>query len=195
MQKYDYININNLFKNSGGFKMKNYVIYDDTYLGPGSLIVCKEKNKIIKFLKIFIMNNYGFPNYGLRAFSIFGKDNPDNEFTVIDFVFTDEDTENNLYKVFHSLYKDLNGKKIETIDKFYQGRNSFSLREENNTITLSISKDIYGVKDATDFIDINIGDEVTCESYQTIEQFYNQLLNSNNAKTEDINQLVLSHIK
>ena len=175
--------------------MKNYVIYDDTYLGPGSLIVCKEKNKIIKFLKIFIMNNYGFPNYGLRAFSIFGKDNPDNEFTVIDFVFTDEDTENNLYKVFHSLYKDLNGKKIETIDKFYQGRNSFSLREENNTITLSISKDIYGVKDATDFIDINIGDEVTCESYQTIEQFYNQLLNSNNAKTEDINQLVLSHIK
>ena len=177
--------------------MQNYVMYDDTYLGPGFLIVCKEKNKIIKFLKIFIMNNYGFPNYGLRAFSIYGKDNPDNEFTVIDFVFTDGDTKNNLYKIFQSLCIDLNGKKIETIDKFYQGRNSFSLREENNTITLSIAKDIYGVKDATDFIDINIGDEVTCESYQTIAQFYNQLLNSNveKAKTEDINQLVLSRIK
>ncbi len=108
-----------------------------------------------------------------------------------------DDTKNNLYKIFQSLCLDLNGKKIETIDKVYQGRNSFSLREENNTITLSIAKDIYEVKDATDFIDINIGDEVTCESYQTIAQFYNQLLNPNieKAKTEDINQLVLSCIK
>ena len=132
---YVYINIKNFVRNSGGFKMQNYVMYDDT--------------------------------------------------------------KNNLYKIFQSLCLDLNGKKIETIDKVYQGRNSFSLREENNTITLSIAKDIYGVKDATDFIDINIGDEVTCESYQTIAQFYNQLLNPNieKAKTEDINQLVLSCIK
>ncbi len=137
--------------------MQNYVLYDDIYLGPGFLIVCEEKSKIIKFLKIYIMNDYGFPNYGIRAFSIFGKDNPDKEFTIVDFDFTD-DTENNLYKIFHSLCIDLNGKKVETIDKFYQGRNSFSLKEENNTVTLSIAKDVYGVKDATDFIDINIGD-------------------------------------
>lgn len=178
--------------------MKSYVLYDDSYLGPGFLIICKEKDKIIKFLKIFIMNNYGFSNYGLRAFSIFGKDNPDQEYTIIDFNFTDtDDVENNLYRIFHKLCIDLNGKKVETIDKFYQGRNNFSLKEENHIVTLSIFKDVYGVKDATNFVDINMGDVTTCDNYQAIAKFYNQLLNSNvkEAKKGDINQLVLSRLK
>ncbi len=38
---------------------------------------------------------------------------------------------------------------------------------------------------------------MTCNSYQAIAKFYNQLLNSNvkKAKTEDINQLVLTRMK
>ena len=143
------------------------------------------------------MTNYGFPNYGLRAFSIFAKDNPNKEFTVIDFTFTEDNTPSGLYKIFHTLCLDLGGKKIATIDKFAQGQNSFSLKEENHSITLSIAKDIYGVKDTTDFIDINIGDEMTCDSYQAIAKFYNHLLDSNvkKAKTEDIDQLALLRIK
>lgn len=178
--------------------MKNYVLYDDSYLGPDFLIICKEKDKIIKFLKIFIMTNYGFSNYGLRSFSIFGKDNPDQEYTIIDFNFTDtDDVENNLYRIFHKLCIDLNGKKVETIDKFYQGRNNFSLKEENHIVTLSIFKDVYGVKDATDFVDINIGDETTCDNYQAIITFYNDLLKSDikESTEEDIKKLVLSHLE
>ena len=177
--------------------MKNYVFYDDSYMGPGFFIISKEKDNIIKFIKIFIMDNNGFPNYGLRAFSIFGKDKPDNEFTVIDFVFTDDDTKNNLYEIFHSLCIDLNGKKIETIDKFYQGRNSFSLKEENHTIILSVARDVYGVKNVTDFIDINIGDEMTCDNYKAITTFYNELLNCDikELNEKDIKQLAFLHLK
>lgn len=177
--------------------MKNYVLYDDTWLGPGFFIISKDENKIINFLKIFVMNNYNFPNYGLRAFSIFGRDNPNDEYTIIDFTFTENNTESNLYKIFYRLCTNLNGKKIETIDKFRQGKNWFSLKEENHIVTLSIAKDIYGVKDATDFIDINIGDEITCDDYQSIAIFYSQLLNSTAkmAKTDDIKQLVLSRLK
>ncbi len=91
----------------------------------------------------------------------------------------------------------MNGKKVETIDKFYQGRNNFSLKEENNIVTLSIFKDVYGVKDATDFVDINIGDETTCDNYQAIITFYNDLLKSNikESTEEDIKKLVLSHLE
>ncbi len=178
--------------------MKNNVLYDDTYLGPGFLIITKENDEVVKFLKIFIMNNYGFPNYGLRAFSIFGKDNLDKKYTIIDFDFTDTmDTKNNLYKIFNDLYIALKDNKVETIDKFYQGTNSFSLKKVNNIVTLSVFKDVYGVKNATDFIDINIGDETTCNNYQAIDSFYKQLLNSDIKKSnqKDIKQLILSRLK
>ena len=142
------------------------------------------------------MNNFGFPNYGLRAFSIFGKDNFDKKYTVIDFTFRDNE-KNNLYKIFQSLSISLNGNHVETIDKFYQGNNYFSLKEENRAVTLSIVKDIYGVKDATDFIDINIGDEMTCKNYHTITKFYNELINFKTvqATEEEIKQLLLTRQK
>ena len=104
--------------------MKNYVLYDDTYLGPGIFIINKENNKIVKFLKIYIMSNYGFPNYGLRVFSINNNDNLKQEYSVINFNFTKtDDIKNNLYKIFYNLCIDLNGEKIETIDRFKQGQN------------------------------------------------------------------------
>ena len=138
--------------------MKNYVLYDDRYLGPGFLIINKKNEEITKFLKIFIMNDYGFPNYGLRTFSIFGSDDSDEEYTIIDFTFTD--TKNDLYKIFHNLCVNLNGNPIKTID-------------------------------------INIGDETTCENYNAITTFYDQLVASQSKKaTEaDIKQLSLTRLK
>ncbi len=178
--------------------MKNYVLYDEKYLGPGFLIITKDEGKIIKFFKIFIINNYGFPHYGLRAFSIFGKDNPDTDYTTIDFTFKDSGfMEKNIYKVFHHLCIELNNNQVETIDEFNQGKNYFSLKETDDTVTLTIAKDVYGVKNATDFVDINIGDENTCIHYQAIAMLYNQFLKLNVklAKKEDIKQLVLLRLK
>ena len=178
--------------------MKNYVLYDDTYLGPGIFIINKENNKIVKFLKIYIMSNYGFPNYGLRAFSIYNNDNLKQEYSVINFNFTKtDDIKNNLYKIFYNLCIDLNGEKIETIDRFNQGQNYFSLKEENGMITLSIFKDVYGVKHTTDFIDINLGDEMTCENYLAIATLYNKLLNINmkDASNTEIKKLLLTNLK
>ena len=176
--------------------MKNYALYDDTYLGPGILIVSKENDNIVKFLKIFTMSDNGFPNYGLRAFSILEKDKIDKEFTTIDFTFTSTDTdENDLYEIFKNLCISLNDQKVETIDKFSQGKNHFSLKEDNHKVILTIFKDIYGVKDITNFTNINIGDDITCDNYQAIAKFYNNLLNSNikEANNNDIKKLVLIH--
>ena len=177
---------------------KNYIIYDETYLGPGFFIVNKQGNEIVKYLKVFIMNKQGYPNYGLRAFSIHAKDNPDDEYNTIDFTFRDlEDDENGLYQVFTKLCINLNGETIETIDKFYQGRNHFSLNENSRVVTFSIAKDVNGVKDATDFIEINIGDDMTCRNYTAIAEFYNHLVNSQvkNATEKEIKQLLLTKLK
>lgn len=178
--------------------MKNYVMYDDKYLGPGYLIVSKENDKIIKFLKIYTMDGYGFRSFGLRAFSIFGKDNPAKEYTIIDFNFNpNDDKENNLYKIFHILCQSLNGKKVKTIDKFYQGKNHFSLKEDDNSVTLLVAKDVYGVRNATDFIDINIGDDISCEDYRAIATLYMQLANSKSKEADrgDIEELLLTRIR
>lgn len=177
---------------------KNYILYDEAYLGPGFFVINKQNSETVKFLKIFIMNNQGFPNYGVRAFSVYGKDNPDNEYTTIDFMFRDiEDDENGLYHAFNNLCRNLNGAPIETIDKIYQGGNHFSLSENGRVVTLSIEKDIYGVKQATDFIDINIGDDMTCTNYSAISTLYNQLANSQTkqATEEDIKRLLLTRLK
>lgn len=177
--------------------MKNFVLYDDTYLGPGIFIINKKNDELIKFLKIFIMNDQGFPTYGFRAFSIYGKDDPNKDYNVIDFTFQDNDDDKNLYNAFNDLCMNLNGSQIETIDKFYQGGNYFSLKENNHIITLSVFKDIYGVKNATDFIDITIGDEMTCDSYLEVSIFYNKLLNFavKQTKEEDIKKLVFKYMK
>ena len=154
--------------------MANYILYDESYLGPGFFIINKKDNKITQFLKLYIIGNNGFPNYGLRAFCLNNPDNPDKKYNIIDFTFTKDD-QNGLYKIFRDLCLSLNDSKITTIDKYYQGENHFYLKEKNDTIILTIAKDIYGVKDATIFTDINIGDDMTCQNYPAIYTSYNQL--------------------
>ena len=174
--------------------MENYLLYDDTYLGPGYFIISKENKEIRKFLKIFIMNEQNCPSYGLRAFGVDGKDNPNNDYTIIDFSFP-KDT--NLYNIFYKLFLSLNGKDINTIDKFNEGNNHFSLKEVNEAVILSIYKDIYGINEVSDFIDLNLGDDLTCPYYAEIATFFNDLAKANvkKANEEDIEELRLKHLK
>lgn len=172
---------------------KNYIFYDETYLGPGFFIINKQEDEIAKYFKIYIMNNQGFPSYGIRAFST-EKNKAEDDFETIKFTFRDiEDYENGLYKAFIDFYYALHEKTIETIDKFNQGRNQFCVGKNNHLVALFVTKDIHGVKDATNFIDINIGDNVTCENYMAIANFYKQLckLETKDATEEEIQQLLL----
>jgi len=154
---------------------KNYMFYDDSYFVPGYLIVTKKNDEIIKFLKIYVINSNGFPTYGVRAFSIYGRDNPDCEFNSIEFIFSDkEDNKNGLFDIFTNFCKNIDGK-IETSDTFCHGRNNICLSTNGEVTKFIISKDIYGVKNSTDFIDVNIGDNYTCKNYDAIVNFYKDL--------------------
>ena len=178
---------------------KNYVLYDDKYLGEGYFIINEVDNEIVKFIKIYTINNNGFPHYCLRAFSVDAKDAYDSDYTDIEFTFKSaEDFDNGLYAIFLELAKNVGGN-IASIDKYYEGKNniSFSL-DEKDIVRMIISKDIWnGKQHSTDFIDINIGDNYTCVNYNTINKFYNMLSEAyfNKTNGSDIKRILKLKIK
>lgn len=173
---------------------KNYVLYDDKYLGPGYFIINEVDDKIIKFIKIYTINNDGFPYYCLRAFGVDAKDNPNTDYTNIEFTFRSaEDYDNGLYNIFIELVRNVKGN-ITTIDEHYEGNNniSFSLSDKG-TVRMVVSKDIWkGKQHPTDFIDINIGDNYTCVNYEVVNKFYNSLLelSCNKTNNNDIKRIL-----
>lgn len=177
---------------------KNYVMYDETYFGQGYFIIHKNGDEITKFIKIYITNNDGFPSYAIRAFSIDARDIPDSEFTNIDFVFrSNEDFANGLFNIFKELSKNINVK-LETIDSFKQGRNNMVLSVNNRSVRVTISKDVFrGKQHPSDFIDIDLGDNYTCQNYEAINSFYNSLaaLCPQTAREEDIKRLLMLKVK
>lgn len=178
---------------------KNYVLYDDKYLGEGYFIINEIDDKIVKFIKIYTINNNGFPNYCLRAFGVDAKDNPDTDYTNIEFIIRNrEDFDNGLYNIFLELAKNSRGN-ITTIDERYQGKNNISFSiSDKGIVGMVVSKDIWrGRGHPTDFIDINIGDNYTCECYDTINRFYNMLskISYNKTKNNDIKRILELKIK
>jgi len=178
---------------------KNYLLYDESYLGPGYFIINEINNKIRKFMKIYTINNDGFPHYCLRSFGLESRDDPDSDYTNTEFVFRSmEDFDNGLYNAFLELAKSINGN-IFTTDEHYEGKNNISfLLGDKDIIRMIVSKDIWrGKQHPTDFIDINIGDNYTCINYEAINKFYNSLseLFCNKTKSDDIKKILELKIK
>jgi len=173
---------------------KNYVLYDESYLGKGYFIINEINNKIKKFIKIYTINSEGVPHYYLRSFGLESRDNPDSDYTNTEFVFRSmEDYENGLYNIFLEFAKGINGN-ITTIDEYYEGTNNISfVLNYNGIVGVVVSKDIWrGRGHPTDFIDINIGDNYTCVNYDAVDKFYNSLGKTlyKEAKTEDIKKIL-----
>lgn len=156
---------------------KNYVFYDDTYLGPGYLIVNIKNRRVNKFLKIYSTNDNGFPLFAIRAYSSEITENFDEEFSSIDFIFENlEENETSLYDIFAKLAHNLAGKSIFSIDPLSQGKNNLKLYTNTEITKITLSKDNYnGLQHPTNFIDIIIGDELSCNNYYEVLDFYNEI--------------------
>ena len=177
---------------------KNFLLYDKSYFGEGYFIIHTEDGKITQFLKLYIMYNDGLPHYGLRAFSIDGRDNPDKEFNNIEFIFRSiEDFDNGLFEAF-SIFSKNSDKEIYTIDTTHQGKNNISINVKNGIIKLICSKDVYrGTQHSSDFIDINLGDHYSCSNYEAINILYNTFAKicHQSAKEQDIKKLIMLKIQ
>ena len=174
---------------------KNYIFYDESYIAPGLLIINTRDKKMDKFLKIYRLNEYGLPVLGIRAYSVDAKEDPDEEFGSIEFSFRDiEDNDNELYKCFLELCNSLDGKQIFSINYDGQGDNNIKLSSNSRVVKMIVNKDTYhGTQHPTDYTDILIGDEYTCNCYEEVLNFYQRLSNvcGNKTSSRDIKRLLI----
>lgn len=163
---------------------QNYVFYDEEYYGTGYLIVSMIDGKIDRFMKISMFGEGGFPGFFVRAYAKGCIDKPDEEFRDVSIDIMESET---LYSIVNELRKDLNGK-LYTIDSVNQGKSCFQVLEGAESISLIATKDVYGVKHSTNFVDISIGDNDSCQKYLEFLKFYKNLstvsVNKKNANNE-----------
>lgn len=169
---------------------KNYVFYDEEYLGQGCLIVSKIDDEIIKFVKISSYGEGCYPIFSIRAYEKDCVDNPNQEFRKIQIDVKQDEV---LYDIFYKFMASLNKNKILSIDIENQGKNHLYMEKDMEKVSLVIAKDVYGVKSSTNFVDILIGDDKTCDTYLEFFEFYNNLstVAVDNKKDDDIKQLLL----
>ena len=165
--------------------LDTYVLYDDQYLGAGYFVISELAGQLVKFAKIYISNNSGFPHYNIRAYEVDSIDTGDmkpGDFRHIDFT-VDKGSE--LYEIIETLALNLFRQNIKTIDPSLQGSNQMQAGLSDTEASLIFSKDVYGVKHATDFIDINLGDDILCEHYGALNDFYQSLEDISLRKSEE----------
>ena len=169
---------------------KNYVVYDDKYLGPGYFIINEIDGEIQKFIKIYISNNEGLPIYNIRAYEKGRVDNPDSSFSSINFDFSyNKDVK--LQEAIYRLSQLINMKPIITINPSSKGKNQLLTKGNPKHSKIIISKDVWNGKEVcTDFIDIILGDNYTCEYYEAINDFYNDLSKISINKKETVSRIL-----
>lgn len=153
---------------------KNYVFYDEHYLGPGYLIVNVKNGSISKFFKIYDASSNGVPNIGIRAYSKDSTENPEEKFSSIDFSFRDiEDCDNGLFKLFSSLCYEVTSDRLFTVDSQVQGYNHLKIDSNLKVVNVTLCKDTFnGTQHPCDYIDVLLGDAYTCEDFEAINKLY-----------------------
>lgn len=176
---------------------KTYLLYDETYLAPGYIFATKENGELTRFFKLYTVNSEGFPCFAIRAFDRYAIDKSDMTFNELKFTFrSKEDDESGLFDLFYKLALSLRDEEIHTIDYDRNGKNKIKFEIDENIVTMRVYKDVYGIKNPSDFVEILLGDEITCEHYAEILSFYTSLPRciSRKAKDEDIKELRMAKV-
>lgn len=170
---------------------KTYVLFDDEYIGncPGYFIITEKEENIIRFAKIYQSSDNGFPYFNARAYEVGSIDQSDQDFRDISFAF---DKDDELFEPVLKLANYTVSDPYMSIDYHNQGDNNFKATIEGESAILTFSKDVYNVRNATDFIDINIGDDVLCRHYLFLWHFYHDLGKQALRKTteQDIQKII-----
>ena len=88
---------------------KNYILYDENYLGPGIFIVDMKENDINQIMKIYVDKRNGMPNYRLRAFN-YGLE--DEYFDGVEFIFR-KGEDDKIFDVFNMFLRKVLGNDYE----------------------------------------------------------------------------------
>lgn len=166
---------------------KTQLFYDERYLAPGFLFVTTVDDEIEKFLKISLQGEGGYPEILLRSYEKGEVDSCEESFRTINIPVSSEDP---FFEAIYLLAEKTNAMPIYSIDSYEQGQNHVIFTRKPS---IQVVKDVFGVRNATDFIDIRLGDENSCCSYSALWEFYQNLscLPVSVTKEEDVKKLIL----
>ena len=183
---------NHKYLNDG---LETYVLYDDKYMGCGYFIIYQYNGEIIKFLKIYKTECFGFPSYSIRGYEADCTDKEylleDKKFREIEFEVSNFSSQLELFEVIKNLANRLNNDRIYTIN-YEHGMNNFCAEVYKDTAFLILAKDIWKVKMPSDFIDVQLGDYLTCDKYEEVSLLFNDLaeISSGIAKEDTIKKIL-----
>lgn len=159
-----------------------YVVYDDKYLGKGFFIITKYCNEIIKFVKIYRTGSYRLPSYSIRAYEIGSVDTDDRNFREITIEATKGEE---LFEAISSFANSLNWKCLYSVDKNVYDKNNLSAEVYKNTAFLVFAKDTSKAKYPTDFVDIELGDYLTCKNYEAVSTLFRDFAKISQGQVEE----------
>ena len=166
-----------------------YVLYDDKYLGEGYFIITEYEEQIVKFIKIYKTNYFGLPSYSIRGYEVDSVDTDDRNFREIEI---SAGRDNVLFDIISNFANGLNKERIYTIDSRNYGKNNLTAEVYKNTAFLVLAKDIWKVRCPSNFIDIELGDHLTCDRYNEVAHLYKSLeeITSNKTKEDTIKRIL-----
>ncbi len=155
---------------------ETYVLYDRDRMNPGYFIITEEEGEIVQFIRLGTLSTNctnSLPVFCMRGYHQ-QKCMPEwyAPSKIIDFT-----VENGhpLYESLYNLAKFLEERPLSTMDTLDQRKDTLSASVRKDTVTITMSKSPYKLKEATHFIDILLGDSYTCGFYNEILDFYRSL--------------------
>lgn len=147
-----------------------HVLYDEEYFGKGYLIIHEADGEIIRFIKIYEINEMGVSNLYIKGYEKGTYNNGNKSKKSIEIVAYELEN-NELYECLKKLALQLNDRKVDSFDL---EKSSLRAVEDWAEASIILTKDIHE-KDDDGFINIYLGDNYTCKNYSAIYEFYNSL--------------------
>lgn len=148
---------------------KNYMFYDENYLGPGIFIVDMKENDINQIMKIYVDKRNGMPNYRLRAFN-YGLE--DEYFNGVEFIFR-KGEDDKIFDVFNMFLRN-SERKIETRERNKKEKDYILMTSDKSKFKLIVQKMCDNLKE--NYVDINLADLYSCKHYGAVSSLYNSLV-------------------
>ncbi len=171
--------------------LNNEVLYDNQYMGPGILLMTTCDDELVRFMKMVTMGGSVFPVLRIRAFeqNEFGID-INEKFHPVEFSVSDDER---LYESFSYLAKNIGEKTIKSILPIYEKNNNLQTRFGNHEAAIIINQNTCGNKFVNDYVELTLGDNLTCNEYGYFFTFYKMLndLVERQATKNDIQRLIL----
>lgn len=168
-----------------------HLFYDQKYLVPGFLIITTAHGEMENFMKFGLIDAES-PQFLVRGYEREANDDSDQKFRTIRI---DIEQNHPLFKPLEILAEKIGDQKVYSIDSYEQGKNNIQIIRNEQYITIELHKDVFGVRHATNFIDILLGDHDTCPIYKELLSFYKDLsspsLSVKNTTEKDIKRFLL----